>query len=329
VPEQVIIGSQAIGETSAVVVAGPRAAADIAWVSLRRHHGKAAAAAELSRHGRDRPLVVEPFSAADLGAIAEFADAVLVGAAWMQDFRLLRAVARIGLPVVIQRGPAATLDEWLAAAEYCVAEGNHKLILCESGSRTHLPHPAIDLAMLGAARERSGRPVLVDVSSRPELAVAALAAVAAGLLLGEDATPELAAAVRDRAAVLGPLVREEDTATLQSARAAVDRVDAALATLLERRAALAGIIQGLKPVSGFAGRDPERERQVVAAMATRAPRLGHDRLARIMTAVIESGLELAEFDRPSELDPLDPLDPLGAGGAGEAATADGLHRSTA
>ncbi|HEX6472467.1 MAG TPA: chorismate mutase [Streptosporangiaceae bacterium] len=293
-PERVIIGSRPIGETSAVVVAGPRAAADMTWISLRRHHGKVDAAAELARH--DRPLIVEPFSAADLGAIAERADAVLVGAAWMQDFQLVRAVARTGLPVVIQRGPAATLDEWLSAAEYCVAEGNRDLVLCETGSRTHLPHPAIDLAMLGAARERSGRPVLVDVSARPELAVAALAAGADGLLLGEDATAEQAAEVRNRAAVLGPLVRPEDTSTLRSARAAVDRVDAALATLLERRAALAGIIQSLKPVGGFAGRDPERERQVVAAMAARAPRLGHDRLARIMTAVIEAGLDLAEAE---------------------------------
>jgi chorismate mutase len=150
--------------------------------------------------------------------------------------------------------------------------------------------------MLGAARARSRRPVLVDVSTQPELAVAALAAGADGLLLAEEATAEQAAEVRDRAAVLGPLVRAEDTATLQSARAAVDRVDAALATLLERRATLAGIIQGLKPVGGFAGRDPERERQVVAAMAARAPRLGSDRVARIMTAVIETGLDLAESD---------------------------------
>lgn len=294
-PEQLTIGSQVIGETPAVVVAGPHAAADIAWISLRRHHGKADAINELARrHAAGTPLIVEPFSAADLGAIAEYAEAVLVGAAWMQDFQLLRAVARTGLPVVIQRGPAATLDEWLSAAEYCVAEGNNDIVLCETGSRTHLPHPAIDLAMLGAARERSARPVLVDVSSQPGLAVAALAAGADGLFLAEDATAEQAAEVRDRAAVLGPLVREEDTGTVQSARAAVDRVDAALATLLERRAALAGIIQGLKPVGGFAGRDPERERQVVAAMAARAPRLGPDRIGRIMTAVIESGLELAE-----------------------------------
>jgi chorismate mutase len=308
VPEQVRIGSRIIGETPAVVVAGPRAAADIAWTSLRRHHGKADAAAELSLQPRPvAPLIVEPFSAADLTAIAEQADAVLVGAAWMQDFQLLRAVARTRLPVVVQRGPAATLDEWLSAAEYCVAEGNHDVVLCETGSRTHLPHPAIDLAMLRAARERSARPVLVDVSAQPELAVAALAAGADGLLLAEDATAELAAEVRNRAAVLGPLVRAEDTATLRSARAAVDRVDAALATLLERRATLAGIIQDLKPVGGFAGRDPERERQVVAAMAARAPRLGYERLARIMNAVIEAGLEVAE----------------------EEASGTGLHRSTA
>ena len=295
--EQVTIGSRIIGETPAVVVAGPQAAADIAWLSLRRHHGRVDAAAELSRHASyDAPLIVEPFSAADLTAIAACADAVLVGAAWMQDFQLLRAVARTGLPVVIQRGPAATLDEWLSAAEYCVAEGNNDVVLCETGSRTHLPHPAIDLAMLRAARERSRRPVLVDVSTQPQLAVAALAAAADGLLLAEGATPELAAEVRSRAAVLGPLVHAEDTATLGAARAAIDRVDAALATLLERRAALAGIIQGLKPVGGFAGRDPERERQVVAAMSARAPRLGHDRLARIMNAVIEAGLELSEAE---------------------------------
>jgi chorismate mutase len=300
VSEQVRIGSRRVGETPAVVVAGPRAAADIAWISLRRHHGTADPAAEVSQ--ADRPLIVEPFSAADLAAIAERADAVLVGAAWMQDYQLLRAVARTGLPVVIQRGPAATLDEWLSAAEYCVAEGNHDVVLCETGSRTHLPHPAIDLAMLRAARERTGRPVLADVSTQPELAVAALAAGADGLLLAEDETAERAAEVRDRAAVLGPLVRPEDTATLESARAAVDRVDAALATLLERRAALAGIIQRLKPVGGFAGRDPRREREIVEAMAVRAPRLGPRRIDRIMTTIIEAGLELSEEERSDELD---------------------------
>lgn len=83
-------------------------------------------------------------------------------------------------------------------------------------------------------------------------------------------------------------------ASLSEVRAAIDQVDAELALLLERRAALAGAVQRLKPVGGFAGRDPDRERQVVEGMARRAPRLGPNRLARIMSAVIEAGLEVAE-----------------------------------
>jgi chorismate mutase len=91
----------------------------------------------------------------------------------------------------------------------------------------------------------------------------------------------------------GELTGQEIT-TLEDARAAIDLVDAELAVLLQRRAELAGVVQRLKPVGGFAGRDPRRERQVVEAMAARAPRLGRDRLERIMSAVIEAGLEVAE-----------------------------------
>ncbi|MBF8194543.1 chorismate mutase [Nonomuraea sp. K274] len=94
--------------------------------------------------------------------------------------------------------------------------------------------------------------------------------------------------------VVGALLRDESPATLPECREAIDRVDAALATLLERRAALAGIVQRIKPVGGFAGRDFAREQALVAKMAVRAPSLGEARLAPIMNAVIEAGLHLAE-----------------------------------
>lgn len=81
---------------------------------------------------------------------------------------------------------------------------------------------------------------------------------------------------------------------LDEARAAIDAVDAELAVLLERRAELVGVVQRLKPVGGRAGRDPERERQIVEAMLPHAPRMGSARLARVMNAVIEEGLDLAE-----------------------------------
>lgn len=279
---------------TAVVIAGPGADPDVALTSLRHRHGRADAEAELSllRRAYDRPLLVEPFSALDLPAITAHADGVVVGAGWMQDFQLLRAVARTGHPVVIQRAPAATLDEWLSAAEYCVAEGNQEVILCETGTRTHLPQPTIDLALVREAGRRW--PVLVDVSTERALALAALSAGARGLLLGEDAGPEQVAEARAKAALLTPLLEIEAPETVAGARAAIDHVDTALATLLERRAELAGLVQRLKPVGGFAGRDMNREREIVEAMAARAPRLGADGIARIMTAVIEAGLRASE-----------------------------------
>jgi chorismate mutase len=281
-------------QDTAVIVAGAAAAPDVAVTSLRRRHGRVDAESELAklRRSYEGPLLVEPFSALDLPAIAAHADGVLVGAAWMQDFGLLRAVARTGRPVVVQRGPAATLDEWLSAAEYCVAEGNHEVVLCETGTRTHLPHPTIDLALVREAGRRW--PVLVDVSADPALAPAALTTGARGLLLGEDAEPAQVAEARAKAALLAPLLADDEPATVAGARAAIDRVDAALATLLERRAELAGVVQRLKPVGGFAGRDMGRERQIVEAMAVRAPSLGAVRIARIMTAVIEAGLQVSQ-----------------------------------
>ncbi|HEU5030181.1 MAG TPA: chorismate mutase [Spirillospora sp.] len=85
----------------------------------------------------------------------------------------------------------------------------------------------------------------------------------------------------------------EDLGTVAEARAAIDGLDAALAVLLERRAEVAALVQRLKPVGGFAGRNPDRERAIVDAMAEHAPSLGRDRLAKIMNAVIEAGLDAA------------------------------------
>lgn len=294
------LGTLAVGAGPAVVIGGP--GADARRVDLRDHHGRVSAAEAVAavRAEWAGPVLVEPFSAADLPEIAAEADGVLVGAAWMQDFQLVRAVARLGLPVIVQRGPAATLEEWLAIADYCVAEGNDRVVLCESGSRTHGPSPAgapLDLALMRAARQRAGRPVLADLGEDPALAAAAVAAGADGVLLTPDATEQAALTAVEAVRIVGALTRPEAPDSVLAARGAIDRVDAALAVLLERRAELAGTIQRLKPVGGFAGRDLERERRLVAEMARRAPTLGEARLAPIMNAVIEAGLHLAEERR--------------------------------
>ncbi|WP_346742761.1 chorismate mutase [Spongiactinospora sp. TRM90649] len=274
---------------------------DARWISLRGHHGRRPAA-EVIAEARAQcggPLLVEPFSAADLADVAAMADGVIVGAAWMQDYQLVRAVARLGLPVVVQRGPAATLQEWLAIADYCAAEGNDQVVLCECGGRPSLPGgtTTLDLGMAAEAGERTGRPVLVALGDDASLAAAAIASGADGLMLASGAGRDAVAAACEAATVVGALVRREAPDSVAGARSVIDRVDAALATLLERRAELAGIVQRLKPVGGFAGRDMDRERALVAAMARRAPSLGADRLAPVMNAVIEAGLLLAEERR--------------------------------
>jgi chorismate mutase len=157
---------------------------------------------------------------------------------------------------------------------------------------------SVDPAVIAAAR-RHGLPVVVNLGERPELAAAAVAAGADGLWLD---TPSAAAAgqAREAAARLAPLVRPTVPGTLDGCRAAIDAVDAVLATLLEQRVALAGRVQRLKPVGGHAGRDPRREAAIVAAMAERAPSLPPEALGRIVTAIIEAGLDVAEADMSGE-----------------------------
>ncbi len=291
------IGTELFGGTRLPVLAGPRRGADVVHVSLRRHHGRPSAADALART-RDMtaaPLLVEPFSADDLPAVVRYADGVVVGAEWMQDFRLLAAVGRTGLPVVLHRGAHCSIDEWLSSVEYVRAEGNDAVVLCEGGSRTYSGgRTTLDLALVNEVRDRSGRPVLVDVGGTPWLAGAVVAAGADGVWLGEDAEAADVDAVMETVTTLTPVVRQVNPQSLPGCREAIDRVDAALAALLEYRVTLVGEVQRHKPVSGHAGRDRAREAEIVRAMARRAPSLDRAGLAQIMDAVITVGLDAAE-----------------------------------
>lgn len=292
------IGAQLVGESRLPVFAGPRRGAEVVHVTLRRHHGTVQGA-DLLRPIRDlsaAPLLVEPFSAADLPAIKDFADGLVVGSDWMQDFRLLTAVGNVGLPVVVHRGRHCTTGEWLSAVDYIRAAGTEEVVLCEAGSRRFDTERAttLDLALVREVRERSGLPVVVDVTLTPWLAAAAVAAGADGVWLAEDAGPSDVDAAREAATVLAPIVRQVSGNSLAACREAIDRVDAALASLLEYRVALAGEVQRHKRVGGHAGRDPGREAEIVRAMAARAPSLSREQLGRIMETVITVGLDNAE-----------------------------------
>jgi 3-deoxy-7-phosphoheptulonate synthase len=146
------------------------------------------------------PVVTEVLSSEEVRPAAERADILQVGGRNMQSFALLREVGKVNRPVLLERAPAATLDEWLAAAEFVLAQGNGQVILCERGIRTFESGHTLDLSAVVALRERTHLPVIVDPSDgngrhAAPLAWAARACGAHGLLIdvhsGQDGEPSV------------------------------------------------------------------------------------------------------------------------------------------
>src|SRR5215470_13548467 len=111
-------------------------------------------------------IVTEVLHPADVEAVAREADVLQIGARNMQNFALLKAIGKTRVPVLVKRGLMASIDEWLAAAEYVMAEGNLRVILCERGIRTFetATRNTLDLSAVPVLRERTHLPVIVDPS---------------------------------------------------------------------------------------------------------------------------------------------------------------------
>ncbi len=112
------------------------------------------------------PVVTEVMSTEDTDLICEHADMLQVGARNMQNFALLRRLATVKKPVLLKRGPSASVKEWLLAAEYLLAGGNPDVVLCERGIKTFETEMrnTLDLAAIALARELSHLPVIADPS---------------------------------------------------------------------------------------------------------------------------------------------------------------------
>jgi 3-deoxy-7-phosphoheptulonate synthase len=156
-------------------------------------------------------IVTEAIDNESLELVEKYADVIQIGARNMQNFSLLRRAGRSKLPVLLKRGMAATLEEWLLAAEYIMAEGNYNVILCERGVRTFAQHTrnTLDLASVPAIRRISHLPVIVDPSHGTgsaymvtPLARAGVAVGADGLMIEVHNRPELA--LSDGAQALTP-----------------------------------------------------------------------------------------------------------------------------
>jgi 3-deoxy-7-phosphoheptulonate synthase len=143
-------------------------------------------------------VVTEALDPDGVDLVAEYADIIQIGARNMQNYPLLRRAGRAGKPVLLKRGMAATIEEFLLAAEYLLAEGNHEVILCERGVRSFGKHTRnlLDLAAIPVVKSLSHLPIIADPSHGTGLRSkvipmgrAAVAAGADGLMVEVHADP--------------------------------------------------------------------------------------------------------------------------------------------
>lgn len=145
------------------------------------------------------PVITEVVDIQNIRLIAEHADILQVGARNMQNFALLKELSKVRHPILLKRGFSATVTEWLTAADYLLAEGNKKVILCERGIRTFEDSIrfSMDISSVAVVKHFSHLPLIVDPSHAaghyayvPSFAKAALAAGADGLLVEVHPSPE-------------------------------------------------------------------------------------------------------------------------------------------
>ncbi len=229
-PENTIVqvGDIAIGNGNLVIMAGPCAIeSELQALTIARH--VKAAGAHIFRGGAFKPRT-SPYSFQGLGKegleilakvrettgmpvvtevmdedtfdlVESYTDIIQIGTRNMQNFSLLKRAGRASKPVLLKRGMAATIEEWLMAAEYILEGGNSQVILCERGVRTFADHSrnTLDLSSIPVVQKQSHLPIIVDPSHAAgrrdqviPLSRAAVAAEAHGLMVEVHHEPEKA-----------------------------------------------------------------------------------------------------------------------------------------
>lgn len=214
-PTRVKVGSHEIGPDTLTIMAGPCAVeTEEQLMSIARAVKKAGA--QIVRGGAYKPrtspysfqgleeeglrymaeakketglaTICEVISEEAIEAAVKYVDMIQIGARNMQNFQLLREAGRSKMPVLLKRGLAATIDEWLNAAEYIIAEGNPNVVLCERGIRTYetATRNTLDLSAVPVIREKSHLPIIVDPSHATGVAAYVPALAKAGVACGAD-----------------------------------------------------------------------------------------------------------------------------------------------
>ena len=199
--EQIVASARAVKSAGATALRGgafkPRTS-PYSFQGLKEEGLRMLAAA---RKETGLAVVTEVVASEDVDVVSEFADVLQVGARNMQNYRLLEAVGKSPRAVLLKRGPSATIEELLLAAEYILDAGNQQVMLCERGIRTFESHTrfTLPLATVTYLQQKTHLPVVIDPSHGtghtplvPALARAAIAAGADGLIMDVHPNPEKA-----------------------------------------------------------------------------------------------------------------------------------------
>lgn len=189
-----------------------------------------------AREATGLKIVTEVTAAEHLPVVVEYADILQIGARNMQNFHLLKEIGKTGKPVLLKRGPCATFEEWILAAEYIMAEGNFNVIFCERGIRTFETYTrnTLDISSVPVIKQLTHLPIVVDPSHgtgkwqlvKP-MAMAAIAAGADGLII--EVHPKPSEALSDGPQSLTPnnfvALMEELKSVAQAVNRKLERCD--------------------------------------------------------------------------------------------------------
>jgi len=228
--EQILQVAAAIKQAGATGLRGgafkPRTS-PYAFQGLKEEGLKLLAAA---RDATGLAVVTEVMTPGHVDLLVRYADVLQIGARNMQNYHLLQAVGDAGKPVLLKRGPAATMDEFLLAAEYILDRGNSQVVLCERGIRTFEAHTrfTLPLATVPYLQERTHLPVVIDPSHGtgiaslvPPMSAAAIAAGCDGLII--EVHPDPSEALSDGAQSLTPQAFAETMATCRKVATALGK----------------------------------------------------------------------------------------------------------
>jgi len=255
------------------------------------------------------PTITEVIEPGHVDLAADHVDMLEIGPDNMQNFVLLRDAGKTQKPVLLHRGPSATIDEWLMAAEYILAEGNDNVVLCERGSRGFDPRTSdtIDISAVPVVQRISHLPVVIDPAPAKggaemlvPLALAGRSVGADGLVVAAHMDPPEALAGNGAQLDLAEFARLMDQLGIPSLRDEIDRVDREFIKLVARRLHSSVDIARIKAAKGLAMRSPDREKELIEEAVADGEALGVSReyIETLMNVVLD-------FSRAAQKEALD------------------------